>query len=176
MDCSRPGSPVPHYLMEFAQTHVHGVNDAIQPPDMKRWLIRKERSWCWGRLRARGEGDDRGWDGWMTSPSSLSQCPEDKPQGWQVYWLLGRETAFQQSLRHFISERKRSGYYVIEWKGVKVKWSNVWVTSMRQTGVSFGSKLQSGLRVLFLGNDKSRYQHKVFPIKTYVWSLHWGWK
>ena len=24
-----------------------------------------ERSWCWERLRAGGEGDDRGWDGWM---------------------------------------------------------------------------------------------------------------
>ena len=23
------------------------------------------RLWCWERLRAGGEGDDRGWDGWM---------------------------------------------------------------------------------------------------------------
>ena len=30
MDCSRPGSPVLHYLPEFAQTHVHWVNDAVQ--------------------------------------------------------------------------------------------------------------------------------------------------
>ena len=26
------------------------------------------RSWCWERLRA-GEVDDRGWDGWMASPT-----------------------------------------------------------------------------------------------------------
>ena len=25
--------------------------------------------WCWERLRARGEGDGRGWDGWMASPT-----------------------------------------------------------------------------------------------------------
>ena len=31
MDCSTPGFPVPHYLHEFAQTHVHQVGDAIQP-------------------------------------------------------------------------------------------------------------------------------------------------
>ena len=31
MDCSTPGFPVLHYLPEFAQTHVHWVNDAIQP-------------------------------------------------------------------------------------------------------------------------------------------------
>ena len=30
-DCSTPGLPVPHYLSEFAQTHVHWVGDAIQP-------------------------------------------------------------------------------------------------------------------------------------------------
>ena len=26
-----------------------------------------KRPWCWERLRAWGEGDDRGWDGWMAS-------------------------------------------------------------------------------------------------------------
>ena len=31
MDCSLPGSSVPHYLPEFAQIHVHWVGDAIQP-------------------------------------------------------------------------------------------------------------------------------------------------
>ena len=31
MDCSMPGFPVLHYLLEFAQTYVHWVSDAIQP-------------------------------------------------------------------------------------------------------------------------------------------------
>ena len=31
MDCSTPGFPVLHYLSEFSQTHVHRVNDAIEP-------------------------------------------------------------------------------------------------------------------------------------------------
>ena len=31
MDCSMPGFPVLHYLEEFAQPHVHWVNDDIQP-------------------------------------------------------------------------------------------------------------------------------------------------
>ena len=31
MDCSMPGFPVLHHLPELAQTHVHGVGDAIQP-------------------------------------------------------------------------------------------------------------------------------------------------
>ena len=31
MDCSTPGFPVYHQLLELAQTHVHQVGDAIQP-------------------------------------------------------------------------------------------------------------------------------------------------
>ena len=30
MDCSMPDFPVLHYLLEFAQTHIHWVSDAIQ--------------------------------------------------------------------------------------------------------------------------------------------------
>ena len=33
--------------------------------DMTPW----KRLWCWERLRAGGEGDNRGWDGWMASPT-----------------------------------------------------------------------------------------------------------
>ena len=28
-----------------------------------------KRPWCWERLKAGGEGDDRGWDGWMALPT-----------------------------------------------------------------------------------------------------------
>ena len=31
MDCSTPGLPVHQQLVEFTQTHVHWVSDAIQP-------------------------------------------------------------------------------------------------------------------------------------------------
>ena len=30
-------------------------------------LTHWKRPWCWERLKAEGEGDDRGWDGWMAS-------------------------------------------------------------------------------------------------------------
>ena len=30
-------------------------------------LTHWKRLWCWGRLKVGGEGDDRGWDGWMAS-------------------------------------------------------------------------------------------------------------
>ena len=33
------------------------------------WRPDLKRPWCWERLRAGGEGDNRGWDGWMASPT-----------------------------------------------------------------------------------------------------------
>ena len=38
----------------------------LWPPDAKNWLIWK-KPWCWERLKRGGEGDSRGWDGWMAS-------------------------------------------------------------------------------------------------------------
>ena len=32
-------------------------------------LTRWKRPWCWERLKAGEKGDDRGWDGWMASPT-----------------------------------------------------------------------------------------------------------
>ena len=32
-------------------------------------LTHLKRSWCSERLKVGGEGDNRGWDGWMTSPT-----------------------------------------------------------------------------------------------------------
>ena len=37
MDCSTPGFPVLHHLLELAQTHVHWVGDAIQPQPSHPW-------------------------------------------------------------------------------------------------------------------------------------------
>ena len=32
-------------------------------------LTHLKRPWCWEKLRTGGEGDDRGWDVWMASPT-----------------------------------------------------------------------------------------------------------
>ena len=40
----------------------------LWPPNAKSWLIRKDPD-ARKRVKAGREGDDRGWDGWMTSPS-----------------------------------------------------------------------------------------------------------
>ena len=48
-------------------TDVEAETLILWPPDPKSWLIWK-RPWCWERLKV-GEGDGRGRDGWMASPT-----------------------------------------------------------------------------------------------------------
>ena len=41
-----------------------------------------ERPWCWERLRAGGEGDERGWDGWMASLTQWTWVWVDSGSWW----------------------------------------------------------------------------------------------
>ena len=52
-----------HLAME--RNDAEAETPVLWPPHAKSWLIGKD--WCWEGLGAAGEGDDRGWDGWMAS-------------------------------------------------------------------------------------------------------------
>ena len=49
----------------FGRNDAKAETPVLWPPHVKSWLIGKD--WCWEGLVAGGEGDDRGWDGWMAS-------------------------------------------------------------------------------------------------------------
>ena len=60
--------------MFIGRTDVEAEAPILWPPDAKGQLIGRDpthwkRPWCRERLKAGGEGDDRGWDGWMASPT-----------------------------------------------------------------------------------------------------------
>ena len=50
----------------IGRTDAEAETPILRPTDAKNWLIGKS-PWCWERLKVGGEGDDRGWDGWMAS-------------------------------------------------------------------------------------------------------------
>ena len=45
-------------------------------------LTHLKRPWCWERLRAGGEGDDREWDGWMASLTQWTWVWVDSRSWW----------------------------------------------------------------------------------------------
>ena len=63
-------------------------------------LTHWKRPWCWGRLRAGGEGDSRGWDGWMASPTQWTWVWVDSGS----WWWTGRPGVLRfmgsQGVRH----------------------------------------------------------------------------
>ena len=54
-------------------------------------LTHLKRPWCWARLRAGGEGDDRGWDGWMASPTQWTRVWVNSGS----WWWTGRPGVLQ---------------------------------------------------------------------------------
>ena len=50
-----------------------------------------ERPWCWEGLGAGGEGDDRGWNGWMTSPTRWTWVWVNSGS----WWWTGRPSVLQ---------------------------------------------------------------------------------
>ena len=52
---------------------------AISCEELTHW----KRPWCWERLQAGGEGNDRGWDGWMASPTQQTWVWVDSGSWWQ---------------------------------------------------------------------------------------------
>ena len=63
-------------------------------------LAHLKRPWCWERLKAGGEGDDRGWDGWIASLTRWTWVWVDSGSRW---WT-GRPGVLQfmgsQRVRH----------------------------------------------------------------------------
>ena len=55
-----------------------------------------EKTLLWGRLRAGREGDDRGWDGWMASPTQWTWVWLDARSWWWtgrtgMLWFVGSQ-------------------------------------------------------------------------------------
>ena len=55
-----------------------------------------KRPWCWERLSAGGEGDNRGWDGWKASPTQCTWVWVNSGNWWWtgkpgVLWFMGSE-------------------------------------------------------------------------------------
>ena len=62
-------------------------------------LTHWKRPWWWEGLRAGGEGDDRGWDGWMASPTQWTWVWVNSGS----WWWTGRPG----TLRYMGSQRVR---------------------------------------------------------------------
>ena len=68
----------------IGRTYAEAETWILWPLDWKligKWVLAThwKRFWCWERLKTRREGNDRGWNGWMASPT-----------GWTWVWVSSR--------------------------------------------------------------------------------------
>ena len=94
LDCKeiQPVHPKGNQTWIFiGKTDAEAESPILLPPEAKSWLIGKApdagKDW---RLKA-GEGDDRGWDGWMASPAQ-----------WTWVWASSRSTWTELNWGHRI--------------------------------------------------------------------------
>ena len=78
-------------------------------------LIHSKRPWCWEGLGAGGEGKDRGWDGWMASPTQWTWVWVNSGS----WWWTGRPGVLQfmgsQRVRHDWTDLNWTEISTIEW-------------------------------------------------------------
>ena len=79
----------------------------LWPSDVKSWLIGK-RPWCWERLKAGGEGDDRVWDGCMASPTRWTWIWASSERWWRA-WKPGvlQSTGLQRAGHEWVTEQQQ---------------------------------------------------------------------
>ena len=85
-----------------------------------RELTYLQKLWCWERLRAGGEGDDRGWDGLMASPTQLTRVSVNSGSWWWTGWPGVLQCMGLQRVRHdWVTELN---WIISAWKDHIVCW------------------------------------------------------
>ena len=125
IDCSTPGFPVLHYLLEFTQTFVHWVGDAIQPSHhiyIKVWF------WLIGikSLYLYGLSPKSSLDSILASSDSGSSCVSLQHKT-VIYVNVGTDSIFkwQCIIKNSFHISTGTGYKI---KGCKITWGETQVS------------------------------------------------
>ena len=102
-------------------------------------LTHLKRPWCWERLRAGGEGDDRGWDSWMASPIQWTWVWVNSGS----WWWTGRPGVLQ-----FMGSQRVGHDWVTELNWIRANKSfvyqqlNFYTNLNNETNMQFGRKVK----------------------------------
>ena len=95
----KPVNPKGNKLWIFTgRTDAEAEVPKLWLPDVKGQLIGKD--WCWERLRAGGEGGNRGWDGWMISSTQWTWVWENSRRWWKTGKPAVLQSMESQKVRH----------------------------------------------------------------------------
>ena len=104
-------------------------------------LTHWKRLWCWEGLRAGGEGDDRGWDGWMASLTRWTWVWVNS----RSWWWTGRPGVLQ-----FMGSQRVGHDWATELNWTELRLFSVMKWSESHSVVSFpssGDLLNQGIEL-----------------------------
>ena len=119
LDCKeiQPVNPKGNQSWIFiGRTDVEAETPILWPPDAELTL---KRPWCWERLKVGGEGDDRGWDGWMASMT-------------QWTWVWGSSGSWWWTGRPGVLQAAKSRTRLSDW--TELNWYRSWGRGRRPGG------------------------------------------
>ena len=67
--------------------------------------------WCWERLKARGEGDKRGWDGWMVSLTQWTWVWANSRKWWRTGKPGMPQSMGLKRVRHNLATKQQQQHY-----------------------------------------------------------------
>ena len=109
----------------IGRTDAEAETPVLWPPHAKS-LIHWKRLWCWEGLGARGEGDDRGWDGWMASPARQTWVWVNSGS----WWWTGRPDVLRfmglQRVGHDLSDWTELNWKELLSNWTELNWKKLW--------------------------------------------------
>ena len=87
------------------------------------WADRQKRPWCWERSKVGGEGEDRGWDSWMASPTQWTWVWVNS----RSWWWTGRpgvlqSMGFQRVGHDWATELNWKWLYYFAFQTAEISW------------------------------------------------------
>ena len=128
-------------------------------------LTHWKRPWCWEGLGAGGEGDDRGWDGWMASPTRCAWIWVNSGS----WWWTGRPGV----LRFMGSQRVGHDWATeLNWK---IKWgkNNIFAAILLKNMLGSLTVCQS-LSCVWLFATPRGVAHQAPPSMGFSRQEYWG--
>ena len=117
----------------IGRTDVEAETPILWPPEAKSWLIWKD--WCWERLKAGGEGDNRGWDVWMASLTQWTWVWANSGS----WWWTGRPGVLQS----MGSQRVGHDWATeLNWNTEKCNLQKIWLPPDTDHSNKFTNKIQ----------------------------------
>ena len=86
LDCKKIQPVHPKWNQSWifiGRTNAEAEAPILRPPDAQTWLIGKRPSY-WERLKAKGEEDNREWDGWMASLTQWTWVWANSQRQWRT--------------------------------------------------------------------------------------------